>query len=109
MYFDAILMSTHDKPFSIKKKKITLNFPNLQLLDFSKGLKNELEVAVVQEPSVFEPLKVYCILSICDLSSFTAVNIFWFFLFNVISVKAELEVGITRSYIQFLIMFALNY
>ena len=29
---------------------------------FSKGLKNEFETAVVNEPSVFEPLKFYCIL-----------------------------------------------
>ena len=29
---------------------------------FSKGLKNEFELAVVNEPSVFEPLKFYCIL-----------------------------------------------
>ena len=28
---------------------------------FSKGLKNEFETAVVNEPSVFEPLKFYCI------------------------------------------------
>ena len=28
---------------------------------FPKGLKNEFETAVVNEPSVFEPLKVYCI------------------------------------------------
>ena len=28
---------------------------------FSKGLKNELERARVNEPSVFEPLKFYCI------------------------------------------------
>ena len=27
---------------------------------FSKGLKNEFETAVVNEPSVFEPLNVYC-------------------------------------------------
>ena len=27
----------------------------------SKGLKNEFERAVVNEPSVFEPLKFYCI------------------------------------------------
>ena len=26
----------------------------------SKGLKNELETAKVNEPSVFEPLKLYC-------------------------------------------------
>ena len=28
---------------------------------FSKGLKNEFERAVVNEPAVFEPLKFYCI------------------------------------------------
>ena len=27
---------------------------------FSKGLKNEFETDVVNEPSVFEPLKFYC-------------------------------------------------
>ena len=32
-----------------------------QLWDFSKGLKNEFEIAVVNELSVFEPLKVNCI------------------------------------------------
>ena len=28
---------------------------------FSKGLKNEFETAMVNEPLVFEPLKFYCI------------------------------------------------
>ena len=28
---------------------------------FSKRLKNEFEIAVVYEPSVFKPLKVYCV------------------------------------------------
>ena len=32
----------------------------MQLSDFSQGLKNEFEKAVVNEPSVFEPLKFYC-------------------------------------------------
>ena len=43
-------------------KKVTLNYPNLQLhvRDFFQGLRNELETAVVNEPSVFEPLKFYC-------------------------------------------------
>ena len=27
---------------------------------FSRGLKNEFETAMVNEPSVFEPLKFYC-------------------------------------------------
>ena len=33
---------------------------------FSKGLKNEFERAVVNEPSVFEPLKFYCICSVTN-------------------------------------------
>ena len=44
------------------KKKVTLNFPKSAAMRFfSKGLKNKLEIAVVNEPSVFEPLKFYCI------------------------------------------------
>ena len=39
---------------------------NLQPEDFSKGLKNEFETAVVNEPSVFEPLKLYSILMFFD-------------------------------------------
>ena len=31
----------------------------------SKGLKKEFEMAVVNEPSVFEPLKFYCIFFFC--------------------------------------------
>ena len=41
------------------------NHPNLSQICsngiFSKGPVNKLETAVVNEPSVFEPLKVYCI------------------------------------------------
>ena len=44
------------------KKKITLKYPKSAATRyFSRGLKNEFETAVVNEPSVFEPLKVYCI------------------------------------------------
>ena len=47
--------------FSIKKK-ITLSYPKCLAKGFcSKGLKNEFETAVVNETSVFEPLKFYCI------------------------------------------------
>ena len=46
-------MSTHN---IINKQ----NHPNLQLWDFFKGLKKEFETAVVNEPSVFKPLKFYC-------------------------------------------------
>ena len=40
-------------------KKITLNYPKSASMGFSQGLKNEFETAVVNEPSVFEPLKFY--------------------------------------------------
>ena len=33
---------------------------------FCKGLKNKFEIAVVNEPSVLEPLKFYCILLIFE-------------------------------------------
>ena len=53
-------MSTRNIPFSIEKKE---NHPKLShicsYVIFSKGLKNEFETAVVNEPSVFEPLKGY--------------------------------------------------
>ena len=46
--------------FNINKKN-TLNYPKSAAMGFfSKGLKNEFETAVVNEPSVFEPLKFYC-------------------------------------------------
>ena len=55
-------MRTRNIPFSIQKKE---NHSKLSQLCsygiFSKGLKNEFETAVVNEPSVFEPLKFYCI------------------------------------------------
>ena len=54
-------MSTHNIPFSIsKKRKSSLIIPNLQIWDFSKVLKNQFETAVVDKPSVLEPLKFYC-------------------------------------------------
>ena len=46
--------------FNKKKKKSALIILNLPLLDFSKGLKNEFETAVVDKPSVLEPLKFFC-------------------------------------------------
>ena len=46
------------------KKKITLNYPKyndvFRCWIFSEGLKNEFKTAMVNEPSVFEPLKFYC-------------------------------------------------
>ena len=45
------------------KKIIILNYPKSAAMGFfSKGLKNGFETAMVNEPSVFEPLKFYCTL-----------------------------------------------
>ena len=44
------------------KQKINLIYPKSAAMWLcSKGLKNEFETAVVKEPSVFEPVKLYCI------------------------------------------------
>ena len=54
------------------KKKNTLNYPkSAAMVFFSKGLKNEFETAVVNEPSVFELLKFYCI--VIDRDSRTSI------------------------------------
>ena len=46
--------------FNINKKH-TLNYPYSAAMGFfSNGLKNEFERAVVNETSVYEPLKFYC-------------------------------------------------
>ena len=58
-------MSTHNIPIISMKKKNNLNYPKSAVMGVvSKVLKNEVETAVVNEPSVFEPLKFYCILKI---------------------------------------------
>ena len=48
------------------KKKITLNYPKYNNVcsngNFPSGRKNEFKTAVVNEPSVFKPLKFYCII-----------------------------------------------
>ena len=45
-------------------KSITRNYPKSTNMRFCpKGIKKEFETAVVNEPSVFEPLKFYCIKS----------------------------------------------
>ena len=57
-------MSIHNIPLLIRMK-IILNYPKhnnaCSYGSFSKGLKNEFEIAVVNQPSVFELLKFYCI------------------------------------------------
>ena len=53
-------MSKHKIPFQYKKQ----NHPKLSQIYsygmFSKGLKNEFETIMINEASVFEPLKFYC-------------------------------------------------
>ena len=54
-------MSTQNIPFFIYKKEKHHKLSQICNYGiFSKGLKNEFETAVVNEPSVFEPLKLYC-------------------------------------------------
>ena len=47
--------------FSIKKENLTKLYQIWSYGIFPKGLKNEFEMAVVDEPSRFEPFKFYCI------------------------------------------------
>ena len=55
-------MSRHNIPFSVKKK-IAQNYPEIAAMGFfSNRLNNKFATAVVNKASVFEPLKVYCIL-----------------------------------------------
>ena len=54
-------MSTTQYTIFNMNKKNTINYPKSTATGFfSKGLKNEFETAVVNEPSVFELLKFYC-------------------------------------------------
>ena len=58
------LESNEDTQYTIfnVNKKNTIKYPKICSYGiFSKGLKNEFETAVVNEPSVFVPLKFYCI------------------------------------------------
>ena len=50
--------------FNIKKKITQNDSTSAAMGFFSKGPKNEFEKAVVNEPSVLEPLKFYCSLFI---------------------------------------------
>ena len=54
-------MSSHNIPFLDTKKKISLNYPKSAATRFFSNVpKNEFETAMVNEPSVFGPLKFYC-------------------------------------------------
>ena len=60
-------MNTQHTIINIKKNMI-LNYPKYDNVCSygicSKGLKNNFETAVVNEPSVFEPPKFYCICAV---------------------------------------------
>ena len=56
--------SNEYKQYTVSQYKKENNLKLSQICNYgicSKGLKNEFEQAVVNEPSVFEPLKFYCI------------------------------------------------
>ena len=56
-------MSLHKIPFSVypKKESYTKLSQICSYGNSSYGLKHEFETAMVNEPSVIEPLKLYCI------------------------------------------------
>ena len=61
-------MSSHIIPFL--NIKIKIHPKSCKICSYgicSKGPKNEFETAVVNEPSVFQPLKFYCICSVPSL------------------------------------------
>ena len=53
-------MTTHNIPFSIYRRKISLNYSKSAAVGFFQGTQKRVRKAVVDEPSVFEPLKFYC-------------------------------------------------
>ena len=57
-------MRIHNIPFSVQKRQSPEIIPNTIISAamgyFCYGLKNEFEIAAVNEPSVFEPPKFYC-------------------------------------------------
>ena len=56
-------MNTHNIQFEYNKNHLKyLKYNNIFSYGiFCQGFKNEIKIAVVNEPSVFEPLKFYCI------------------------------------------------
>ena len=53
-------MTTHNIPFQCIKENHSKLSQIFRYGIFSKGLKNEFEAALVNGPSVFEPMKFYC-------------------------------------------------
>ena len=61
---------------------------------FAKGLKNEFERARVNEPSVFEPLKFYCIF-------FFFFFFFFFCIFNAYSATCKNKTTTNKKTVEF--------
>ena len=57
-------MSTLNIQFHNKIRTVLLIFVSLSYLRVSYGLKNEFELAMVNEPSVFKLLRFYCTVNI---------------------------------------------
>ena len=53
-------MSTHNISLSIKKENHTNTKMSAAVRYFCVGLENEFEIAVVNEPLLFEPVKFNC-------------------------------------------------
>ena len=54
-------MSTYNIPFSISIRKNTLNYPKSAAMGFfPRDSRMSRKTAMVNEPSVFEPMKFYC-------------------------------------------------
>ena len=81
--------------FSMKKEKHPKSSQICSYVFFPKGPKNEFETAMVNEPSVFEPLKFYCIYnSISD--PLVPRMIEWQTLQTLIRLYSALKVGSCR-------------
>ena len=77
-------MSTHSIHLQDKRKKISLNYPYIVFGGNPYGLKNVFDTSMVNEPSVFEQLKFYCISKRPSFATFyneITVIQFWRFCF----------------------------
>ena len=77
------------------KGKIILNYPHIiksAAVDFFYGLSNEFEIAVVNEPSVFEPLEFYCNDSMVEIATFFPKHKLISLLFSLISLSLYMYV-----------------
>ena len=67
-------MSTQNISFQYKKENHTKLSEICSYEIFSKGLKNEFETALVNEPLVFEPTNFYCTYSTAKISKINDIS-----------------------------------